>query len=163
MQRRNRKSKSKSKNSMKNPFKSKTIWGLIIMVVSSVLSRFGVETPKEEITETVQYLDNSWEAILQVVQIVGDIVGGILIIWGRKTAKAPISLNPLKGAGTALFLFVMVFFAVCLMSCQTAISPSISPSVGLSKEGDTQGCVRFLGVGPLDLKICADKANPKPE
>ena len=61
----------------KKPLKSKTIWlGLLTSVVSVVGAKF---------PETREFLDEHWN-------VVGAILGGVIIIWRELTGK-PLSLK----------------------------------------------------------------------
>lgn len=57
---------------------SKTVWGVIVLILSAVAPQVGA------------LLDENVEAILSVLSQAGVLVGGILGIWGRMTAKGPI-------------------------------------------------------------------------
>jgi uncharacterized membrane protein len=148
---RKRRKKSKLKP-MKNPFASKTVWGLVILVISNILVRFGVESPSEQLHESVNFLSANWELISTFLTAVGAFLG----IWGRKDAKKPISLNPFKGAGKVVGVFIATLCFFCLFlftSCAT------SPSIGFNDAGEPQGCVQLIGLGPVDLTVCADRSN----
>lgn len=58
---------------------SKTIWGAIILLVSMILGFFGYTiTAEEQATFT--------DALLSSLNAVGDLIGLILVIYGRLTA-----------------------------------------------------------------------------
>lgn len=61
----------------KSPFRSKTIWGAIILVLTIVLQGFGVEFAEGEVSH-LSYL-------------IGEIVGVLMVVWGRYTATQPIA------------------------------------------------------------------------
>lgn len=70
---------------MKNPLKSKTVEGgaflAVIVLLRSILSYLGIE-----ITDTELYM---------AAEGVGAVAGFAWLVWGRRTAREPISLNPL--------------------------------------------------------------------
>jgi uncharacterized membrane protein len=71
----------------KNPFLSKTVWGAIFLLVSVVLLKFfGVELTSDEQAEGVRTFVNGAEAVSAVL-------GFILVIWGRLTAKKKLAFG----------------------------------------------------------------------
>ena len=69
----------------KNPFKSKTNWGVIIMMLSFMLSKYGIEV--DEQTQTM-LIDNT----IDIIALIGEGVGGLLAIYGRWVANQPLGL-----------------------------------------------------------------------
>lgn len=64
----------------KSFLKSKTLWGGLIMILGFVLKLFGIEL----------WSEGEQEAIVQgVIQV----VGFILVVWGRVTAKTSIGVT----------------------------------------------------------------------
>ena len=73
-------------NNVKNPFASKTIWGLIIALVGIIANKFNVPVDKAELRGLLGFLEAHWEDILEVVGI-------LLAAWGRFRAAFPLSFR----------------------------------------------------------------------
>lgn len=58
---------------------------------------------------------------------------------------------------STLVLPVVIIVLLSLSGCQS-VAPTLS--TGKAPDGDTAGCVRLVGVGPVDLTLCVDKGNP---
>lgn len=65
---------------MKNWYQSKTIWGAVVVILSAVLRAAGYEFGE---TDAAQLLD--------AVSTIATAVGGLLALYGRLTARLPIS------------------------------------------------------------------------
>jgi hypothetical protein len=61
-------------------WKSKTLWGAVIVLVCLSLRMFGQE-------ETAQAVEEQQESILALVAEIGTLIGSAVAIWGRITAK----------------------------------------------------------------------------
>ena len=63
---------------------SKTIWGAIVMLLATVLRGMGVlDLSQEEQDKTVEMIYNSTFAV-------SELIGFVLVLWGRVTAKTTI-------------------------------------------------------------------------
>lgn len=80
----------------KNPFASKTIWGLLITAVGLIGGLFGADVDKTELEGIVGDLSEGWPAIAQTI-------GLIMATYGRFKANQPIKMRP-KGVATILLL-----------------------------------------------------------
>lgn len=85
---------------MKNPLKSKTVWGILTMVAPTIIdaARDGLLGPKAS-------------AAVQLG-------GAVLALWGRQTAKEPLKLLP--GAGTTNVL------TACLLSLSVVLGGCVN-------------------------------------
>jgi hypothetical protein len=70
----------------KNPFQSKTIWGLVITLIGILANKFKLPVDKAELHGLVDFLALHWEDILEVVGI-------LLAAWGRFRASFPLSFR----------------------------------------------------------------------
>lgn len=73
---------------MKNPLASKTIWGLLVLIIPWVASLLGLEIGQQDATTLIGQIRN-------IADLLNEVIGTILVIWGRRTAIMPISFNPL--------------------------------------------------------------------
>ena len=77
--------KSEAMNTnIKNPFKSKTIWGAILVVVGLLGKLIGVDVPKAELVGVIDTLGNNWETLIQIG-------GSVLAVYGRFKAERQLS------------------------------------------------------------------------
>lgn len=86
-------------------YTSKGIWGGILMLVALILQVIGVAdiTPDDQAALT--------DSLVNVSTIVAEVVGLVLSIWGRITARKPIgtgsSGSTIYDLGIAVFLILM--------------------------------------------------------
>jgi len=66
----------------KNILQSKTIWGAIILIVAPLLSRYGLEIEADMAESSIQ----------EAIDIISAAVGGLLVVWGRLTAKKGVTI-----------------------------------------------------------------------
>lgn len=70
-------------------FKSKSVWGAIIFLISSIfLSQYGFEYVAETNTVLI-HLDD----LMAKISVGGGVLGFVMQIYGRLTAKGPIKLG----------------------------------------------------------------------
>ena len=98
-------------------WRSNTIWGVIILAVSGLLGRYGVDLAPDDQKALVG-------AIIAVVSPVGELVGMIQAIWGRARAQAPLTgqIVPRGAGGNASAFFVaplavMIAASLTLAAC----------------------------------------------
>lgn len=82
-------------NQAKSWLKSRTVWGIIVMVVNFILIQAGEETGTDinDIVDTAfeggsmlaKYADSGWSIGVEAF-------GAILAFWGRLKAKLPLSI-----------------------------------------------------------------------
>lgn len=71
---------------MKNPFKSLTIWGIVIAAVASFLEKFGVHIDLDTTNILLEEAVNAWPEILEAA-------GLVMAFIGRVRASKPISFT----------------------------------------------------------------------
>lgn len=87
----------------KSIFASKTLWGLAVAAVATVVQRWGVSLGEAD-----------QAALVDALSTIGQTVGGIIAVYGRVTAQ-----GPLTGSGSAAILAAL-FLSGSLGACAGA-------------------------------------------
>jgi len=118
----------------KSPVKSKTFWGLGLLVATLVTSKTGIPLAPEDVDLAVQAITGA--------------VGTILGVWGRVTAKERIKAPSLPLPVLALLMPILtlhVIFLVGLSGCASSgggEAPTIAREIDLALVGITAGVLR---------------------
>jgi len=90
-------------------YRSTTIMSAIAGMIVTLLGAFKVHLPAE-----IQ------GQITDLLLAVGQVISGLLVIWGRIRAEQPIkSLGVLKGGGTGTSIVLMAAMSLSLTACET--------------------------------------------
>jgi hypothetical protein len=129
-------SPTKPENAMNPKFAgfSKTIIGLVVLIVSIVLQRKGINV-----------LPDDQRALEEGLQIGAEAIGALLVVWGRIKATQPITLLPGKDSTTLKSLLV-----VLLLGSMVA-SPAASTGCAQTEENRVAQSV-------IATKVAADTA-----
>ena len=80
----------------KNPVKSKTMWGAVIIALPSVLEGLGVAPAAQQVTMDMLDTMDANQAVAN--QSIIEMIGIALVIWGRITATTKLGLEKKRGA-----------------------------------------------------------------
>lgn len=67
--------------------KSKTIWGGLILGLPPILESIGMGGLGQALVDLNP-------TVMGIIDKLADLVGLVLVVWGRATAKAPITVTP---------------------------------------------------------------------
>jgi protein-S-isoprenylcysteine O-methyltransferase Ste14 len=65
---------------------SKSFWGSVVLVITTILPMFGLNLEKA-------LLDNLVDSVFNALIAIQAVVGLVLVVWGRLTAKQPVGLG----------------------------------------------------------------------
>lgn len=88
--------------------KSKTVWGAVVMLIGAACHVLGA--PFTEADE---------QAVSTAISLGVDAVGAFVVVWGRLTAKGPISLTGSSASALALLLAGSLTLAACAGTDET--------------------------------------------
>jgi len=100
---------------------SKTIIGALLIALSMIAPVLGIEFTAAEADTLLQKIGLLIDSSLEIV-------GLILVVWGRVTAVQPVSLFPPGSDKLQSPWFVSLFAVLALAACQVATPPDATPA-----------------------------------
>jgi hypothetical protein len=143
----------------KSPLRSFGVTGNFGGILAGIVSVIGVirsEIPPELIADLagqVQVLKVQVSDVWKVaVPSVMGIIGTVLGVIGRMNAKE--KLHAVTPSISLVGIFVLP--TLLLTSCETF---PVKLEANQSPDGEARGCVRIIGVGPVDLTVCVNRSK----
>jgi|SRR5882672_10738120 len=149
-------------------YASLTLWGLVVMVITSVLAKIGFHPTDAQTTQVNGYADT----IVNVIQM---FIGPAMVLIGRWRAKAPLSVT--APASLLLLPLILLFTVGCSSDPKTSATElrllyteaqnqlnlaKSDPSVNQVKLQELE--TKVAAVGPFidQIQIAADTASKDP-